>query len=218
MLARISLNVASVSVLILRRPLFAIASAISMLLCVCTIALWVRSYFRQDLITWGVIGDTGLQACAAHSVFGETQFMSATRSAPGWKEFHWPKPGLNFDGSRTSSENTLVGVSRVLGPTSYRSLAGFGFLAVNSGNFSLRMVAVPQWFLALLFAIAPTFWFFGTHRRRAKRRRLGLCPHCGYDLRATPDRCPECGLQPQRHGEHREELSATDGAPIHTDR
>ena len=49
------------------------------------------------------------------------------------------------------------------------------------------------------FAVAIAFVVAGTlaHirlRRIEYRETTGLCPACGYDLRASKDRCPECGL------------------------
>jgi hypothetical protein len=63
----------------------------------------------------------------------------------------------------------------------------------------------PYWALFLVFAILPFLWAASWPLRAVRARRLlihsGKCPHCGYDLRATPDRCPECGTIPAKPAE-----------------
>src|SRR5262249_26533290 len=54
------------------------------------------------------------------------------------------------------------------------------------------VLAFPAWAVAL-----PPLIFGGVIVRRRwierRRRAQGRCARCGYDLRATPERCPECG-------------------------
>ena len=79
-------------------------------------------------------------------------------------------------------------------PSEFRwRLLGFQFAHFNLGtNPGLWRVAVPHWFLFLATSVLPAMWI----RNRLRRPSPGICTRCGYDLRATPDRCPECGTVP----------------------
>lgn len=65
----------------------------------------------------------------------------------------------------------------------------------GSEYVSRRQWSAPLWLIAALAALPPLQWaaIHLRQRRQCLRRRLGLCVRCGYDLRATAERCPECG-------------------------
>jgi hypothetical protein len=68
-----------------------------------------------------------------------------------------------------------------------------GVLPLNNVvRFLLVVFVMPMAVVAAIgVAIAACTW----HRRHDYERAAGLCVGCGYDLRGTPERCPECGLR-----------------------
>ena len=65
----------------------------------------------------------------------------------------------------------------------------------GSVDFTGHVVSVPLWLLVMMAAVLPALrllrWRAAVRRSRQVSRLR--CPSCSYDLRATPDRCPECG-------------------------
>ena len=62
-----------------------------------------------------------------------------------------------------------------------------------AANAHIYDLIVPYWTLALFVAALPALVLKRALARRRLEKNQTLCQNCGYDLRASPERCPECG-------------------------
>ncbi|MDB5297491.1 MAG: hypothetical protein JWO31_3474 [Phycisphaerales bacterium] len=170
----------------------AVVSLVSFVLCLGACALWVRSYRAHDMVkllpasaAWQVRASSFVGLASIEIV----QADSADPERPGWDvlaDFN-DDPGLATHVASYFRRNGWGLGFDVAVPGPVLSSAGL------PGSYWLQ---APLWFLAAMAALAPAGWFAGRWRV-SRRKRIGRCHVCGYDLRATPGRCPECGATPE---------------------
>ena len=169
--------------------LFNLLTLLSLLLGAAVAALWERSYDGRDRIIYQTDEDArGRQRCFvlgwSRGVF---DFQHHHIAGLGRAYAEWM--GLHMDHSEPAPEAFAPR------PESGFALLGFGFLRPTTklappAVWWRYSVYVPHYAVALAAGILPAAWL---RRRWLRSDRRGLCRACGYDLRATPDRCPECG-------------------------
>ena len=180
------------------RILWRVSVGVSFLLCAGVVVLWVRSYrkaewssrYLYDIPTHQYrqqfIGSQGGKAVASLWRFKiDDRFLAEmeSRSAEGDFSGQW-KLGT-FSMTWPAVQHWW---EHVLFVKVYKN-AKYSF--ASEGGWGVTVIA-PYWGLALLFLIGPAFWAVGWLRRR-RRFGEGRCQKCGYDLRASPERYPECG-------------------------
>ena len=160
----------------MKRWLLNLAAALSLTLLVATAALWVRSRFVIDsYLTWYADGTERVLTSARGQVVLRKIWLKYPSA-----------PTAEFRSARLTE--------------GYTTRTGFAGFFVEDGKATPAIpntpnrwviIAIPYWSIALTGAALPAIVL----RRRlgARRQRSGTCAACGYDLRATPGRCPECG-------------------------
>jgi hypothetical protein len=171
--------------------LFNVATVLSLMLCVATGVLWVRSYRSIDMLTIGERRQLSSWLGGLHYYAMDRGTMRVDRlsSAPLPSNLRWDGAQYAAGGSRRQFH---------------------GFIVIPNGRFrfsggiatvvplpSYTAVRVPTWVVMAVTLVLPIVSLIHYRGRGGVRRNtVNFCPCCGYDLRATPERCPECGAVP----------------------
>ncbi len=150
------------------RYIFMSIFALSLLLSVAVCVLWVRSYYVIEgvICAWADDRSVGW-ATGPGGLYAGYYFGPAELNTPKF-------------------EYVSIPVSYPLAPpaTPVFEVAGFGAYADSERRTARVPMVVP-----LLGCMICALWSF----RRLRPRPPFACATCGYDLRASPGRCPECG-------------------------
>jgi hypothetical protein len=188
--------------------LFNALTVLSLLSCVGSVGIWIRSYWRIDAyfsqVVTGTVHDNATVSRLAFTSTGRLRLSEIREesrrhsfSGPPWeprRRAEWVhEPGrANFSRSPQYDETgahryAFAGFELVLPTTAEPDRSARFYYSQRP-----RVLTVPLAAVAAAAGVVPVWRFVRWYRVRA-RKRCGHCPACGYDLRATPDRCPECG-------------------------
>jgi hypothetical protein len=198
-----------------RRRLLHLLYAFSLLLSVAVVALWVRSSWVQDSVEYRTASPSQrrYRVYEISSVSGVVEVLCGTTIVehPEALDLFVHDAGLGLKYSRSHPDRDDA--EDVGGPSVWDRL-GFKKETDHETSTVTRfrrnprsaedlgrrttdqlLVVFPYWLPWLIF-LAGGWPLIGRFARRATARIArpsNRCRQCGYDLRATPDRCPECG-------------------------
>lgn len=148
------------------------------------VLLGIRSFWRTDHLSCGGRSDGDVFILSARSTRGTLLFRLSRL------------PGVIVAPVAVPQEGVSVRLRSQPPGTTPRYPAALWRFALEPNDGGLKTpglgwidVHFPLWAAAALFAIPPMY----IRLRRTRVQAENVCATCGYDLRATPDRCPECG-------------------------
>jgi hypothetical protein len=182
----------------MKRRLFHLFAGISLVLCAMILALLADNHLGHLrkvhwnlgrstwFLFWSTHGEVGIECWYAKGPLVAGPNYKNSLAVAAWEK-QFPI------GSYVEKFGFRFGHEPSIGTTASGTL-------VEDGSHSYFVV--PSW---AMVALAVLFLLPGAAvmevQRRSKSndaRKNGLCLSCGYDLRATPDRCPECGTVPKK--------------------
>jgi len=197
----------------IRHILWSSATVASLVVFVGAVGLWVRSQWAFGYVFLGraspptvrfvgILCYTGSVELGLKKVDLDSSYSEYLRVSAGWDVVGQNRPPEPLESGHPDPDAWERSWGRWGFAFQLYSISPRGWVIPwRGGNYSLTRtfnvwIAAPWWFAALAAAVLPARasykWRLG---RRAKR--CG-CANCGYDLCATPERCPECGVVPTK--------------------